>query len=208
MGSNRIDTIFFDLDGTLVNPRWRLYRLFIELTDCKLSYDGYWKLKDMGFNQSRMLREICFSKYSGEEFSRRWLENVEREDLLEMDVLFGDVAGAIAELKGLGIKMHVVTNRQCYKELESELQRLNIRDMFEKVISTFRKCTKADAIRMAGIEIGKAIFVGDSAEDMDAALHLGISGVLIERGPLRTDKVKTDFYIRALNEMNGIILEK
>ena len=71
----------------------------------------------MGFNQSRMLREICFSKYSDEEFSRRWLENVEREDLLEMDVLFGDVAGAIAELKGLGIKMHVVTNRQCYKSL-------------------------------------------------------------------------------------------
>ena len=38
--------IFFDLDGTLINSKMRLYSLFQELVSASnLSFDEYWNLK-------------------------------------------------------------------------------------------------------------------------------------------------------------------
>ena len=205
MKINNIGTVLFDLDGTLVNPSKRLYQLFVELTGCGLSYDEYWELKDQGLNQSKMLQYIHFENCSIEEFSRQWIMNVEREDLLKIDFLFNEVKSILSILKRIDIRLFVVTNRQSYDGLCDELEYLGIFEAFEAIVSTFQKCSKADAVRMANIDINDAIFVGDSREDMQAAKDLGIRGVLVERKSDKDVNIEADYYIRDLNDLRGIL---
>ena len=57
--SNR--NIFFDLDGTLLDVRARLYNLFIELAPETLcSLDEYWEIKRNGISQASFL-EFTFA---------------------------------------------------------------------------------------------------------------------------------------------------
>ena len=50
--------IFWDLDGTILDIRQRLYRLFCELTDTQIGFGKYWQLKEAGYNQAKMLSYI------------------------------------------------------------------------------------------------------------------------------------------------------
>ena len=45
--------IFWDLDGTILDIRQRLYRLFCELNDTQIGFEKYWQLKEAGYNQER-----------------------------------------------------------------------------------------------------------------------------------------------------------
>ena len=98
-----------------------------------------------------------------------------------------------------------MTNRQSYDGLCDELEYLGIFEAFEAIVSTFQKCSKADAVRMANIDINDAIFVGDSREDMQAAKDLGIRGVLVGRKSDKDFNIEADYYIRDLNDLRGIL---
>lgn len=155
-----IDTIFWDLDGTLVDPRQRLYQLFIELTGSVLSYEEYWKLKRQGLSQQKMLEYISFAEFSAQEFKDKWLKNVERPDLLGKDVLFDEVVDVLTFTKGHGIKMYIVTNRQSYDRLIKQLDDFNILSDMDGIISTFQKCSKAESVRNVGLNVSKAVLLG------------------------------------------------
>lgn len=200
------EKIFWDLDGTLINVRPRLYRLFAELTGMTLSYGEYWRLKDKGLNQQQMLGFVGFHEYSAAEFKARWLANVERADLLKLDSLFEEVKDMLALFKKRGIKMYVVTNRQSVNNLRKQLTELGVSDYLNGMISTLQRCTKAEAVRNAGLDVSKAVFVGDSLEDMQAAAELAIPKVLIVRNDVGKSKIEADFYIKNLRGLENIIL--
>ncbi len=208
MISKNIDTIFFDLDGTLVNPKKRLYKLFIELSGSNIGYDEYWKYKKKGLNQVQML-ELVGYEFQHQLFKKAWLEEVERQDLLSFDDVFDDVFSTLEFAKANSIRMIIVTNRQSYDNLMWELEKIGISDFFDEVITTYQKCSKDRAILSAEIDTTNAFFVGDSKEDMDAAAALGISGVLICRDSnIIGDNVATGFRITNLTELRGILCEK
>lgn len=200
-----IEKIFFDLDGTLLNPQCRLYYLFKELTDCDLSFEDYWKLKKRGMNQSDMLDYVGYNTDSKEMFKKLWLNNVERADLLALDEPFEDVVVALHELKLLGFSLYVVTNRQSYDGLTEQLKAIGIFDLFSKVITTFQKYKKDKAIEKAGVRSEKAIFVGDSDEDMKAAMELDIPAVYISRENENVATISYDYKIHSLNEIRGLL---
>ena len=50
--------IFFDLDGTLINSKIRLYSLFQELVPVSnFSFDEYWDFKQNKINHATILRK-------------------------------------------------------------------------------------------------------------------------------------------------------
>lgn len=201
------DTVFFDLDGTLVDPRPRLYRLFVELTGCELTYDEYWHLKRKGLCQRAMLEHIDYQG-DADEFSKKWLNEVEREDLLKKDIIFPDVIPVLKKLYAQGLKLYVVTNRQSLDEMQHELNWLKIGDYFVQLITTRQCMSKAEAVKEVGINYQRGVFVGDSKEDMEAARKLVVTSVLIQREAKTADDIKVDFYISHMEELESVLNEK
>lgn len=199
---NDIDTIFFDMDGTLVDCRLRLYSLFVELTGTDYSFEEYWDYKRRGYNQKKMLGLVDYQEAFDGEFKQKWLANVERDNLLKMDTLNDGTKEVVELLNGKGIKLYLVTNRQSIGALKEQLAYLGIERYFTKVISTQQKCSKAEAVkRCDDINVSKAIFVGDSEEDMQAAKDLGIPGVLVSK---EWPESKIGFY-KSICEINEVI---
>ncbi|WP_290656309.1 HAD hydrolase-like protein [Anaerovibrio sp.] len=196
----RFDTLLFDLDGTLVDPRRRLYSLFVELTHSDLSYTEYWKLKEAGLRQSDMLYHIG---YDGDfsAFSKDWLKQVEREDLLRLDVLFTEVLDVIKRFHDQGRKLYVVTNRQSLSGTEKELDCLGIGCFIDDVITTYQRISKSEAVKQSEIKYGHGIFIGDSKEDMEAAANLGIQCVLVDREHRNDKSIPSDYQVNDLTPL-------
>lgn len=201
------DTVFFDLDGTLIDPRPRLYRLFVELTGCDLIYDEYWQLKGNGLRQRAMLEHIGYQG-DADGFSKKWLNQVEREDLLKEDKIFPDVCPVLEKLCSQGMKLYVVTNRQSFEGMQHELNWLKLDDYFTQLITTRRQMPKDEAVKQAGINYQRGIFVGDSKEDIEAAGNLLVNSVLIQREGKKFDDIKADFYISHMEDLGSVLNEK
>lgn len=206
METKNINTVLFDFDGTLIEPRQRLYTLFVELTGSSITFEEYWEYKDKGFDQKQMLKKVGYDVNIDEDFTGRWLANIERSDLLELDRIFDDVVDVLKELKRDDIRMFIVTNRQSYEGIEQQLCDFGIEDYFNGIISTFQNCKKEEAVLSAGIDVSNALFVGDSSEDMEAAKALGITGVLINRVSDQNETaIEADYYIKDLGELRCMI---
>lgn len=201
------DTVLWDLDGTLINVKVRLYSLFCELTGERLSFEKYWDLKEQGYNQQQMLKIV---DYQGDyrEFHNRWLSNVERIDLLAKDVLVDGAEKILSDLRKSNIKMYIVTNRQIYNNLNLQLTFFNIRGYFEEVWSTFQKCSKAEVVLSKQINIGKAVFIGDSVEDMREAKEMNVFSIMITSGNAKCScsSVQADLYVKKMNDIGDILL--
>jgi len=200
-----IDTILFDLDGTLIDCKLRQYSLFKELTGCRLSYEEYWNVKNTGFDQQAMLDYVQYKDLSAEKFLVKWKKNIERLDLLLLDKVFDDVSSVLENFKQNKLKLFVVTNRQSYAGLEKQLSELNMIFFFTKLISTLQQCTKEEIIAKTKIQYKNAIFVGDNKEDMDAGKFLKIPRILIDREGNKFN-VEADFYINSLQELREMII--
>lgn len=170
--------IFWDLDGTILDIRQRLYRLFCELTDTQIGFEKYWQLKEAGYNQAKMLSYIG-STVEKKEFHTIWLANVERMELLHYDTLQPGIKEILADLFSGGSEMYIVTNRQCLENVKKQLYHLGINSFFKNIITTEQKFTKAEAVKQQGINAAGGIFIGDSKEDMQAALELNCEAIYL-----------------------------
>ncbi|MCM1251827.1 MAG: HAD hydrolase-like protein [Clostridium sp.] len=176
--------LFWDLDGTLVDSRRRLYELFCYLTDTEwLSYEQYWDYKNKGYNQQKMLSDVVhYRKTSLEEFSNKWMDNIEKVEWLKKDTLQPGAENLLKRLKEKGYAMFVVTNRQSHKNTVEQLHWLGILPYFESVYATAQKCRKSEIIRNNISVKAEDILIGDSDEDMIAAQELGITSIIIKSG--------------------------
>jgi putative hydrolase of the HAD superfamily len=100
---------------------------------------------------------------------------------------FPDAAPALGELRDRGLRLVVASNWDC--SLSEVLERAGLAPLLDGVVSSavagrakpapevFR-----EALRVAGVEPGEALHVGDSAEnDVDGAAAAGVRAVLLAR---------------------------
>jgi phosphoglycolate phosphatase len=73
--------IIFDLDGTLICSKKRLYRLFIDLTEAvNFEFKSYWNLKHQGKRNEDILRDqLGFSELEIENFLKNWMIKIETD---------------------------------------------------------------------------------------------------------------------------------
>lgn len=178
----QMGNILWDLDGTLVDSRYRLYKLFCDLTgEDGLSFNQYWDYKKQGYNQRKMLREVVhYTKGSLESFHKLWLENIEDFRRLRDDTLKRNVKDILRRLYDKGYTMFVVTNRQNYENTVMQLENLEILSYFKAVYNTAQKCKKSEIVLYNMVPAPTDIFVGDSDEDIIAAEELGIISVMVQ----------------------------
>ncbi len=78
--------VFFDLDGTLIDSKERLYKLFCDLVvDNILTYDEYWSLKMNKISNLDILSEkFDYSAKKIDKFQCLWMSRIEQKNYLKI----------------------------------------------------------------------------------------------------------------------------
>lgn len=183
--------IFFDLDGTLIDSRGRLYRLFQHLVPAStLSFDEYWNYKRNKIDHREMLKK--FFSFSQDEiflFQENWLDQIELPQWLALDKPFRGVTEYLLELKKQH-ELYIVTARQFENILLSQLTDFGWNGIFVKVFVTAQKTEKADMIKKAVATNETDWFVGDTGKDIQTGKSLGLRTAAVLSGFLSKEKLQ------------------
>ncbi|MBS1520092.1 MAG: HAD family hydrolase [Bacteroidetes bacterium] len=185
-----MDNIFFDLDGTLLESRPRLYRLFKYMVpSCKLSFDEYWALKRNKIDHKKILKNLFH--YTPEEikaFEKDWLNQIELPEWLILDEPFEGISDYLRNLKQTH-KVFIVTSRQSEKMAIDQVNRLGWSDLIDKLLVTGQVKEKYELIKNE-VKPGPGDWlVGDTGKDIQTGKQLGINTAAVLTGFLSEEKL-------------------
>lgn len=176
--------IIFDLDGTLICSKKRLYLLFDALVDKScLSFDQYWVLKYSRLSNRDILEK--YFRWSDQQilsFEREWMNAIEDESYLVHDKPIGAVIPFLRKLSAHN-NLYVCTARQSEQKTLNQLASLGFNDIFTKVMVTSQKRTKEELI----LENLKFVFqddwiIGDTGKDVQTGKALKINTCAVLTG--------------------------
>lgn len=203
--------IFFDLDGTLVDSRQRLYSLFCDLTlQNKLSFDKYWELKRDMKDHSWILTNILgYYGQQVEAFQDQWLNRIEIASYIDLDKLFDYTIPTMEELKNRDNNLYVVTARQSQQMAERQLENLGLMPYLTDFLVTQGGHSKAELVRRSVTSISVTdYFVGDTGMDIMAGKELGVKSVAVLSGfrdRVNLEKYYPDYLFENIKELATIL---
>jgi phosphoglycolate phosphatase len=202
-----IINIFFDLDGTLIDSRKRLYHLFQELVPTSsFSFEEYWKLKRQRINQTKLLSE--WFKYSNDqikEFKDNWLSKVEEDDRLSLDTPFPSTLESLEKF-AKNNNLYIVTNRQFINRTKSQIKKFGWDEYLKEVLITEQKQTKVQLVKENVCFSSNDIFIGDTGEDILAGKELGLKTIAVLSGFLNKEILEEYLPDRILNDVTELIV--
>lgn len=175
--------LIFDLDGTLIDARLRLYTLFQELVpECELGFEAYWDLKRANVsNEDILQRRLGFGSGRLREFRWQWMALIESPTLLALDTLIPGVSSALPTFARVAT-LYVCTNRQRPKAATDQLDQLGILDYFKAVMVTSQLQTKRELIaEIPGLD-SRDWFLSDSGVDIRVGNSLGMKTCAVLSG--------------------------
>ena len=168
--------IVFDLDGTLIDSRQRLYRLFQQLAPAPaLSFERYWDFKRSKVSNELILaRELGFAPDAIALFVREWMALIESPAFLELDGNFDGMHATLARLRETAT-LHVCTARQLRAPALGQLERLGLLEYFDSVLVTCQSDSK-EALIAAQLPQRSAQdwLIGDTGKDIQVGKALGM----------------------------------
>jgi len=208
------DTIFFDLDGTILDVSERVYQVYKIILK---KYDKKFLSKKEYINLKKNKEPIVdILKKTGADdilsrFNKEWAENIEKQDFLSLDKLSSLTKKFLLELSN-NHELVLVTLRDSAKNLKTELQEKKIENIFDKILVKSGKGIqekwkiKYRLIKEYGNYKG-SIFVGDTETDILAGKELGLKTIAVTSG-MRSrqflEKHKPDLLVRDIFEINNI----
>lgn len=175
--------IFFDFDGTLIDCRTRIYRLFSALLlPDKVEETKYWEARLSGMRQKDILKE--FFQYSDErcvQFNEKWLSLIEADEWLGFDTPREGASNLLRSLSN-EYTLYIVTNRQSRKSLITQLSKFGWKEYFKEFLVTEQKCTKLKLLSERLDTSGENFFIGDTCDDIDTAKALGMKSFAVRSG--------------------------
>lgn len=202
----KMKKMFLDFDGTLADPKKRLYELFKKLESrCDLTFEEYWEIKSIGINQRDFLE--TYYQRSDEEvqyFKRQWMQEIESTAMLSMDALFPESVPFLDRATER-YDLYLVSARQRLEPLENQLKYFGINKYFADVIVTGNKKPKNELISEFCTSCSADVFVGDTGEDVLAGKALGVKTVAVSTGVMnreRLSKYFPDYLVDSLTDIN------
>lgn len=196
--------LFFDLDGTLLDVRQRLYRLFCDLAGTvPFSKEQYWQLKQEGWLQKQLLLKFLhFSEEQATSFHERWIEQVETPAYLRLDELFPFTKPVLEESKQIATSLYLVTARRNRVNLIQQLNQLQLADYFTGIFAATPPIEKHTAVKVT-VSAGDC-WVGDTTADMKAARSLGIKSIAVcsgQQGEQQLKQMQPDFLLKDISQL-------
>ena len=167
--------IFFDLDGTIIDSRERLYRLFVDITGADVSFEDYWTFKRGKNTNEKFLKDnLQWSVPAISAFNIEWMEKIESDRYLAYDKCFADTISSLQKLFSK-VELNLVTARQFPEKVSSQLSELEILGFFSNVLVTEQKTSKSALIRTLPGTLFNSVIVGDTGEETLIGKELKIS---------------------------------
>ena len=210
-----VEAILFDFEGTLVDFQWNLERAVRETSEM-LAASGFPVDRLRAKKYSTLMKEAMEMAseigQSPDEVRERIGTIYDRfdEDALTRWTLRSEARDLLYRLKTKGIKTGLVSNVG-EKTLKRALQKLDLHQLFDVMVT--RNDVKTLKPSGEGLNLAlnrlqatkeKALFVGDSLDDIQAAKEAGLKVIVIqgEENP-RADllSAKPDFLIKNFGEI-------
>lgn len=192
-----VDTIFLDLDGPLLDGRRRHYSCYERILNAcgfvPVDEDTYWHSKREMINR-RDLLELSSATKIYDKFLSDWLAVIESPEALALDVVQPGAIDCLKTWKQQGKRLVLVTLRKDAASLTDQLKSNGLSDYLDHVLVCTHESGgqgKAQAVRvLIGEPLNelRAIWVGDTEVDAQAAEALGIEVFLVANG-LRSPRV-------------------
>jgi phosphoglycolate phosphatase len=176
--------ILFDLDGTLIDSRIRLFKLFDHLVAQNLfSFEEYWEMKRNMLAHSEILQKhFHWNKERISWFQTEWMNLIEHDDYLCYDQPFEGTLQILAQLKKEH-ELYLFTARQSEAQTIKQLSSLNLSKFFSNVFITGQKVNKYDLVLNASISVSSSdSVVGDTGVDVELGKNLGCITVAVCSG--------------------------
>lgn len=180
-----MSNIFFDFDGTLINSKKRVYRLFKELcTECDLTEEEYNTLKQTRISQKELLKKkYGYNDSQAEVFHEIWMKKIEEKERIETDFAY---IGTTSLLKKLSTnnELYLVTNRQKEDLVYYQIEKLGWKVFFKNLLVTKGEKSKAELIHSTVPITHSDVLIGDTGEDVVCAKKLNIHSIAVCWGTL------------------------
>ena len=176
--------IIFDLDGTLICAKERLYRLFSDLVpEAKLTFDQYWQFKHARMSNLDILgSRLGFDEAMLRQFEANWMSLIEDEEYLCLDT---PINGALECLEVLAAEnsLYLCTARQSVSRAKEQLEKLGFAAFFEKLLVTQQSVTKESLIlgEVANLS-GRDWIIGDTGKDIETGKLLKMNTCAVLSG--------------------------
>jgi len=207
-------TFYFDLDGTILDIRCRLYSIYIdivnELGGEALSEEVYWQAK-----REQLPEEVIANKSNIEnvqKYLRLRKESLELPKYLKYDELIPQASESLSELKK-NSQMVLVTLRKSKENLYQQLRRFKIEPLFDKVLiggdGEEQWRFKAKIISSdSHFEPQDSIIVGDTETDIHAGKFLNIGTIAVLSGIRSKNKLvlsQPDYIIKDISQLKNVL---
>ena len=175
--------LIFDLDGTLIDSRLRLYKLFQQLVPTsELTYQDYWAFKQENVsNEDILIKEFRFDAAAIKRFVTDWMGNIEAPEFLALDKNLPGMHATLAELCEQA-NLYVCTARQYSIPLLNQLERLRLLYYFDEVMVTEQTRSKEELLRTLPSLASQDWMIGDTGKDIQVGQMLGIKTCAVLSG--------------------------
>ena len=182
--------IFFDLDGTLIDSKERLYHLFQELIpQSNFTIDEYWFLKRNKIDHKTIITRY-FKDIDFIQFETNWMKLIEAKEYLDFDTPFKDVECFLKKLKLSNKSLFLVTARQSISGVNYQLNKYGWISLFKNILVTEQKYSKAELIRPHLKKQHEDWIIGDTGSDILIGKELNIKTAAVNSGFLSHESLK------------------
>ena len=195
--------VFFDLDGTLIDSKLRMYSLFQELVpQSKLTFDSYWDYKQNRFTHAMLLSEVFkLDKVTIQLFEIKWMKLIETDAYLKFDQPFQGVTEHLVTLQQKGMELYLVTARQFKAKALTQLALFGWQTIFRDILVTEQKYEKEELMKPYLSSNKDNWIIGDTGMDIRTGKNLGINTVAVLSGFQKKEVLATykpDYILKSI----------
>ena len=207
-----IKTIILDLDGPILDGRYRHYacysRILTEHGYTPISLETYWSMKRERKDRKQQLA-VSGAEKIYDEFLMDWLELIEQPEMLMLDQLQPGVTAKLQQWQETGLRLFLATMRRYPERLYEQLRQLGLNIYFKHVVVCDYRvggAGKAQNVKDAAPDLvpEDTLWIGDAEADIEAARILGMHVLAITSG-LRTEEflssLRPDFIYKDMAEV-------
>ena len=218
MNNRRFDLVLFDLEGTLVDFQWRLDEAVREilpvLADSGIDTRRYSPSPDYAdlFNTTRDLTQDWDPRKSARLFDRLGViyDKYDR-DALDRWAPYPDTLSLLAALAASGYRLGVVSNCGA-RAVHRVLAKFRLSDYFEIILSRNEVARIKPspeglilALERLGVPPNRALFIGDSVNDVLAAQAVPMASCFLSGGESRITGIKGSRAAFQISSLSGLV---